>query len=489
MRVAFDAGGSSTGLAGSPSAAPAALSAACRVPGTCLAIRVASSARAGRSLAVALLGFFVVTLDALVVNVALPAIGGELGGGITGLQWVVDAYTLTFAALLLSAGVLADRIGARRVYGAGLALFVASSAVCAVAPTITVLVVARLIQGAGAAAMMPASLALIREAYRDPAQRARAIAVWSLGGAVASATGPVVGGFLALVSWRTIFLINLPAGAVALYLLLGVAPSPRRPASFDWAGQGLAIVGMGALLYSLIEGGAHGFAAPHIWGSRAAAVVAIIAFLSVQLGRAHPMVPLGLFRARPVAVSVAGGFAFTVGFYGLVFLLSLYFQQVRGLSPAETGLAFVPMTALTGVLTLVSPRIAARYGPRVPMAAGQFLQAAGLLGLCLAVAEAPAWLVAGLTVLIGFGGALAVPTLTALLVGSVPAERAGTASGVLNTGRQLGGALAVADFGALVANPQTFLPGMQLSLIIAAALLLATAAASLTLRDGAGAWH
>jgi DHA2 family methylenomycin A resistance protein-like MFS transporter len=199
------------------------------------------------------------------------------------------------------------------------------------------------------------------------------------------------------------------------------------------------------------------------------------------------MVPLGLFRSRPVAVSVAGGAAFSIGFYGLVFLLSLYFQQLRGLTAAETGLAFLPTTGITGVLTLVAPRIAARFGPRVPMAAGQLLQAAGLLGLCLTVAWAPVWAVAAVTVLIGLGASLAVPTLTALLVASVPGERAGAASGVLNTCRQVGGALAVAVFGALVANPATFLTGLQVSLVIAALVLLATAAASLSLRSQRGA--
>jgi DHA2 family methylenomycin A resistance protein-like MFS transporter len=438
--------------------------------------------RAGRSLAVALLGFFVVTLDALVVSVALPTIGGDLGGGITGLQWVVDGYTLLFAALLLSAGALADRFGARQVLGAGLVLFVGASAACGLAPTLGVLVAARLAQGAGAAVVMPSSLALIRGAYRDAGERARAIAVWSLGGAVASAAGPVVGGLLILLSWRTIFFINLPVGAVALYLLLGVARSPRRPAPFDWVGQVTAVLGMGGLTYGLIEGGAEGFAEPTVLGALVVGVLALVVFFVAEARAAHPMVPLGLFHSRPVAVSVAGGAAFSVGFYGLVFLLSLYFQQVRGLTAAETGLAFIPTTGITGVLTLVAPRIAARFGPRVPTAAGQLLQAAGLLGLCVTVVWAPVWVVSAVTVLIGLGASLAVPTLTALLVASVPAERAGTASGVLNTCRQVGGALAVAAFGALVADPATFLPGLQASLAIAALLLLATAAASLSLR-------
>ncbi|HEU5367692.1 MAG TPA: MFS transporter [Ktedonobacterales bacterium] len=432
-------------------------------------------AGAGAALAVAVLGFFVVTLDALVVNVALPSIGRDLGGGITGLQWVVDGYTLMFAALLLSAGALSDRIGARRAFGVGLVLFVAASAACGLAPGMGVLIASRLVQGAGAAVMMPATLALIRETYHDGARRARAIAIWSLGASVASAAGPVVGGLLTLLSWRTIFFINLPVGVVALVLFARVARSPRRAAPFDWVGQVTAVLGMGALTYGLIEGGADGFAAPQVVGTLAVAVVALAAFLVAQTRGAHPMLPLELFRSRPVTISVAGGFTFTVGFYGLVFLYSLYLQQLRGLSPLVTGLTFLPMTALSAVVTLLAPRVAARFGPRVPIAGGQVLIAAGLLSLCAAAAAgASILLLAAFSILIGLGSALAVPTITALLLGSVPAERAGTASGVLNTFRQVGGAL--------VAHRETFLPGLEVSLVIAALLLLVTAAVSLLLK-------
>ncbi|HEV8638646.1 MAG TPA: MFS transporter [Chloroflexota bacterium] len=437
---------------------------------------------AGRSLAVALLGFFVITLDALVVNVALPAIGRELGGGMTALVWVVDAYTLMFAALLLFGGTLSDRIGARRAYGAGLAVFVAASAACGLAPGIGVLVAARLAQGAGAAVMLPASLALIREAYPDPAERARAIALWAIGGGVASAAGPVVGGFVSLLSWRMIFFVNLPVGALALHLLSRVRRSRGRAVPFDWVGQAAAVLGMGALVYGLVEGGAEGFAAPRVVGALAVAVAGLAAFLVAQVRGAHPMVPLGLFRSRPVVVSLSVGFAFVAGFYGLVFLFSLYLQEVRGLSSLATGLVFLPMTALAASMNLMAVWVAARFGARVPMAAGQFLMAAGLLGLCVAAAGAPTWLLAALMVPVGIGAALSIPAMTALLMNSAPAERAGTASGVLNTCRQLGGALAIAVFGALVANRETFLQGIRVSLVIAALLVLVTAAASLSLR-------
>lgn len=438
--------------------------------------------RLGSSLVVAVLGFFVVTLDAFVVNVALPTIGRELGGGITGQQWVVDAYTLLFAALLLSAGALSDRIGARQSYAVGLVTFVVASAVGGLAPTIDVLIAARFIQGAGAAAMLPATLALLREAYPDPVQRGRAIGLWSVGAGVASAAGPVIGGFLTVLSWRWIFFINLPVGIVTLLLLARVPRSSGQVVPFDWVGQVAAVVGTGALTYGLIEGGAKGFSAPVVLGALVIAVAALVAFLVAEARGAHPMMPLGMFRSRPVAVSTAVGFSFAAGFYGLVFLFSLYFQELRGLSPATTGVAFLPMTAIGIFMTPVAPRIAERFGPRVPMAVGQFLMAAGLFALAVLAAGAPVVLLSALTLLVGFGAALTIPTMTALLVDSVPAALVGTAGGALNTSRQLGGALAVAIFGALIAQRPTFVHGLQISLLIAVLVMLTTFAATLSLR-------
>jgi MFS family permease len=190
-----------------------------------------------------------VTLDAVIVNVALPSMRHDLGGGTTGLQWVVDGYTLLFAALLLSSGAVSDRFGARRAFGAGLVVFIAASAACGLAPNLAVLVAARLVQGLAAVMMMPSSMALVRHAHPDPTRRARAVAVWAMGGAAASSCGPVLGGLLTVVSWRLIFLINLPVGAAALVLLARTGHSPTRPAPFDWAGQATAIAAMGGLTY------------------------------------------------------------------------------------------------------------------------------------------------------------------------------------------------------------------------------------------------
>jgi len=439
-------------------------------------------ARAGAALGAAMIGFFVITLDALIVNVALPSIGKDLGGGITGLQWVVDGYTLLLAALLLSSGAISDRVGARQAFGAGLALFLAASAACGLAPNLGVLVGARFVQGAGAAVMMPATLALIREGYPDAGKRAKALGMWALGGSIGSAAGPVLGGALTALSWRWIFFINVPVGVVALLLLARVARSPKRPAPFDWIGQVTAVVAMGAITYTLIEGGADGFARPRVLIAVAAAVVALAVFLADQARNPQPMMPLDLFRSRPVVISLTAGFALNIGFYGLNFLLTLYFQDLRGLTPMATGVAFLPMTVLTGAVALASATVVRRFGAKATMVAGQVIMAAGLLILCLLPAHVPIWAVALMMMPVGGGGSLAVPAMTGLLLQSVPAARAGLAGGVLNTFRQFGGALAVAVFGALVAGQAGLLHGMRVGLVAATVLLLTTAALGLLRR-------
>ncbi|MFI7226522.1 MFS transporter [Nonomuraea angiospora] len=371
---------------------------------------------AGRALAAAVLGFFVITLDAVIVNVALPSIRYDVGGGITGLQWVVDGYTLMFAALLLSSGSLADRVGARRAFGIGVAIFALASAACGLAPNLGALVAARLVQGAAAAVMMPSSMALIGHAYPDPVRRGRAVAVWAMGG----------------------------------------------------------------LTYGAIEAGAAGFAAPRVIAAFAVAGVALAAFLAAQALRAHPMVPLDLFASRTATVSVVVGFAFIVGYYGLPFVMSLYLQQLRGLSALAAGAAFVPMMLIGAILTPFSARIAERIGTRALISTGLALMTAGLAILALVPASTPVWV--HLMVPIGLSGPLVMPPMTAALLNAVPPHRAGVAGGVFNTSRQVGGALAVAVFGALLAQPAGFLHGLRSSLLIAAAASLAAAAASLLLR-------
>jgi MFS transporter, DHA2 family, methylenomycin A resistance protein len=445
--------------------------------------RVRGRSRSGFTLAAAVLGFFVITLDAVVVNVALPSIRADLGGGITGLQWVVDGYTLAFAALLLTAGALSDRIGGRRAFAAGLALFVAASAACGLAPTLSALVAARFVQGSAAAVLMPSSMALIRQAYADPASRARAVAEWAMGGAVASTSGPVLGGLLSVVTWRLTFAINVPVGAVALVLLTRTERSPHRKVPFDWAGQLTAVLAMGGLTYGAIEAGALGFAVPRVVIALAVAVLALTAFLVLQALGAHPMVPLELFRSRTVSAAVAVGFAFIVGYYGLPFVMSLYLQQLHGLSPLTTGLVFLPMMLVGAVLTPFSARLAERLGARMLIGGGLVLMTAGLVLLAAAPSWTPVWALAGLMILVGLAGPLVSPPVTAVLLNSVPGHQAGTASGVFNTSRQVGGALAVAVFGALLAQPATFTQGLRTSLLLAAGVALAAAATSRLLQS------
>lgn len=431
----------------------------------------------GLTLTAAMLGFALITLDASVVNVALPAIGDSLGGGMSGLQWVVDAYTLAFAALMLSTGAFSDRIGATRAYAIGITVFTAASVACGLAPSLPVLIGARVVQGVAAAVVLPASLSLVRQAYADAARRARAVAMWAAGGSVAVALGPVAGGALTTAwDWSGIFFINLPLGAVALVLLLRAPRSERRPAPLDVPGQLLAVLTLTAVTFAVIEGGTAGLLALGV------AVAAGAVFLRTEARQAHPVVPLGLFRDRTVAITVAAGAACSVAFYGLVFVFSLFFQEVQGRSALWAGLMFLPMTGLIAVTNLFAGKLAARVGPRVPMLAGQSLAVLGLLALLFADASTPAVGLAFLMVPLALGCALTIPPLTAAMMEAVPADRAGLAAGVLNSARQVAGGLGIAAFGGLVAGD--FVPGTRISLLIAAGLLAASGLATLGLRRG-----
>ncbi|MFG2549073.1 MFS transporter [Streptomyces sp. NPDC048581] len=423
------------------------------------------------TLTAALLGFALICLDASVVNVALPAIGDSLDGGMSGLQWVVDAYTLAFAALMLSTGAFADRAGASRAYALGTVVFTLASVACGLAPNLPTLIGARVVQGVAAAAVLPASLALVRQAYADPARRARAVALWAAGGSAAVALGPVAGGALTTAwDWRGIFFVNVPIGLVILALLIRAPRSERRPAPLDVPGQVTAVVALTALAFAVIEGGTAG------WAALAVAVVAAVAFLRIEARGAHPVVPLDLFRNRTVTATVAAGAAVSVAFYSLVFVFSLFFQQVQGRSALHAGLLFLPMTGLIAVTNVVAGKLAGRYGPRLPMLVGQALAVVGLLLLLYVDAGTPSSLVAVLLAPMALGCALTVPPLTAAMMDAVPAERAGLAAGVLNAARQVSGGLGIAAFGALISDG--FVGGMRLSLVISAALLTVTFALS-----------
>ena len=439
-------------------------------------------------LGVAMLGFFVVALDAQIVNVALADMGAALGGGLSGLQWVVTGYTLTFSSLLLFAGTLSDRIGARRGYGLGMGIFVLASAVCGFAPTLPALVAARIAQGVGAALITPTSLALIRVAYEDARERAKAVAYWALGGSVAAAAGPILGGALTQLDWRIIFFINLPVGGLALALLARVPDSSRRAHAFDQVGQVTALAALVGFTYGVIEGGSRAYSTPDVIAAFVLAAVGAVGFVASQARGRHPMVPLDMFRGRPVMISLAAAFITMAGFYGVVFVQSLYFQQYRGASPLETGLLFLPMTALVAILNPTAAKVSLRFGSRVPVIGGQVLMVIGLLELALAPADLPLWAVAALMVPVGVGGSFTVPPLTSLLLDAVPAPRAGTASGVLNTARQVGGSMGVAATGAVIAHLSGaaggFMDGLRVSLVALAVLVVLTTVLSVLLPSG-----
>ena len=440
-----------------------------------------SRSRQRAALAAAMLGFAVVTLDAQIVNVALPSIHDDLGGGLSGLQWIVSGYTLMFSSLLLFGGTIADRVGSRRAYRNGMLLFVVASAACAIAPSLQLLILARLFQGTGAALVTPTALSLIREAYDDVRSRAKAIAYWGVGGSIAAAAGPILGGLLTQIDWRLIFLINLPVGLAALLVLRTVADSPRRPTPIDWAGQVTAILGLGALTAAFIEGGSIGFTSPPILAAILIAIISLTSFLRVEAAGTHPMVPLRLFRSRPIAISLSIAFITMVGFYGTVFLQSLYFQDQRGYSALATGLLFLPMTGMVAIASFLVAQLGHRFSRTALIITGQLGMAAGLATLAAAPHDAPVWIVSGLMVLVGVGGAITVPPVAAIMLDTAPGALAGTASGVLNTFRQIGGSLGVAIFGATV-NSTTFATGLRLSYTATAALLTATVIISLRLR-------
>jgi len=445
-----------------------------------LADRGGRKPRQRLTLLLAALGFFLITLDILIVTIALTSIARDLGGTTASLQWVIDAYTVLFAALLLLAGNLSERFGAKRAFGVGITVFLVTSIACAVAPSIGVLIAARALQGAGAALMLPASMALIREAFPGARERARALGVWAVGGAVATALGPVLGGALTTLDWRLVFAINLPVCIMMLLLLRTVASSPSRPEPFDWAGQFVWLIASTALVFGLIEGGADGFGSPVVVANLGVALVSIVGFLVIQARSAHPMMPLDLFRSSGMRIALAVGFSFMVSNFGTVFVLSLFLQQQLRLPPLLAGLVFLP-SALFAIVGNAN-----RFGVRVPIVAGLLLMVVGLVGtVATAHPGSPIW-VGVCACFTAAGGSVAMPPVTSVVLASVPASRAGTASAVFNTFRQLGGAVAIAVFGALLTGSTGFIAGLQLSLVIAAALILLTAIASVFIRPADG---
>jgi MFS transporter, DHA2 family, methylenomycin A resistance protein len=442
-----------------------------------------------RIVATVSVGFVVTQLDVTIVNIALARLAVELNASVARLQWIVDAYTLAFAVLMLSGGVLGDRYGARRMYAGGLVVFALASLACGLAAQPAMLIAARAVQGAGAAMMLPNSLALLNEACRhDRSLRARAVGFWTAAGAISIAAGPVAGGLLiAAFGWRSIFLVNLPLCAAGLAATLAWIPAPRRSAeahtadipvrSLDIRGQLLAVVALTAFTGAVIEWRPLGFMHPAVAGGFTLALLAGCAFVFLESRIASPMLPLGMLRHRTFSAAVLFGVCVNLTYYGTVFVLALYLQHARGETPLQAGLAFVPLTGGFLLSNIASGHAVARFGTRGPMIVGALVAGSGYALLSLIDATMPLAVMMAACLLIPLGMGLAVPAMTTAVLSSVEPARAGTASALLNTARQAGGAVGVAAFGALTGSGGAIqvVAGLHAETLISTALLLAAA--------------
>lgn len=433
------------------------------------------------------LGYFAIILDGSVLNVAIPAIRSDLHGSLSGAQWVLNAYTLTLAGLLLTFGALGDRIGLRRIFLVGALVFTAASAACATAPSILALTGERVVQGLGAAALLPATLALIPYIFRDDAGQARAAVVWVGIGAGAVAVGPLVGGLLIdALGWRSIFLINVPIGIVSVVLgAMAIVETPRRHRPVDRLGQATAIIALGLVTAAIIHGGQSGWGSPVTIGMLAAGLLVGAGFWITERRIAAPMLPPTFFANRTRTVAVASAALMGFLFYGTLFMMSLYFQDVRGWSPATAGVALVPLTVgtLAGPFLLYGP-LSRRFGHPILLVAGFACAGLGVAVLSGTGSHTEYSLIAAGLLLVGLASTISFSALTSLLLGSVSEDQSGLASGVQNTTRQAGALMAVSILGAVL-NAHAMgsrLGGAFIVLGIAAAV--AVGVGSLALRGG-----
>jgi EmrB/QacA subfamily drug resistance transporter len=426
-----------------------------------------------RILIVAILSSFVAFLDGSIINVALPAISAELGGGLALQQWVVDGYLLSLGALILVAGSLSDTFGRVRVLRAGLIWFGITSLACGLAPTGEVLVIARLLQGVAAALLVPSSLALITSNFSGVAQ-GKAIGAWTGWTGVAGIAGPVLGGVLVdSASWRLVFLINVIPIAVTLFLLRRVEEPTRSGAGgrVDLLGAGLAAVGLGGPVFALIEQGRFGWASPVVYVPMIVGLIAFAAFLWWEARAPQPMMPLGLFRERNFAV---GNLA-TVGIYAALnlgfFLFALYLQQVGGYSATLAGFAGIPATVMMLLFATLFGTLAGRYGPRLFMTVGPIVAGVGFLLLLTAVPPVDFLLhVLPGIILVGLGLAITVAPLTSAVLGSIHPDQAGIGSAINNAVSRVAGLVAIAMTGTIVGSTLD-VAGFQRAMVVVAVLM------------------
>ena len=403
-------------------------------------------------LVICCLSLFIVGMDTTIVNVALPSIGRDLHASVSGLQWAIDGYTLVLASLLMLSGATADRVGRRRVFQIGLAMFTVGSGLCSLAPGLGWLVAFRMVQAVGGSMLNPVAMSIITNTFTDRAERARALGVWGGTFALSMALGPVLGGLLVgSVGWRGVFWVNIPVGLAAIALAArfvpeSKAPTPRRP---DPGGQALIIVMLGSLTYAIIEGPDLGWHAPVIVTLFAVAAVALAVFVAYEAHRTEPVLDPRFFRSAPFAGSVLTAISAFAALGGFLFLATLYLQDVRGLSALSAGLHMVPMAVAMAVGAVGSSRVLARWGGRLPMmGAGAALAAGGVLLSGITAASSTLSLFVAFTVF-GLGSGMVNAPITQAAVSGMPFSQAGVASGIASTSRQVGTSLGVAVTGSI----------------------------------------
>ncbi|MFC5664365.1 MFS transporter [Kitasatospora misakiensis] len=406
-------------------------------------------------LAICCLSLFIVGLDNTVVNIALPEIQKDLDAPASGLQWIIDAYTLVLASLLMLFGSLADRFGRRRVFRTGLLVFVLGSLLCSLAPSLEWLVVFRAVQAVGGSMLNPVAMSIITNTFTEPRERARAIGIWGGVVGISMALGPLLGGFLVhAAGWPAIFLINVPVGLLACLLTIRYVPESRAPKARrpDPVGQLLMVVLLGCGTAAIIEGPEHGWTSPLILGLAVAALAALVAFPLWERRVAEPLVDPRFFRSAPFTGATLTAVCAFASLGGFLFLNTLYLQDVRHYSPVEAGLWTLPMAGMMLVCAPVSGRIVGARGPRVPLVlAGLGLAGSGLLLTRLAADSPPALLLAAYG-LFGFGFGFVNAPITNAAVSGMPRAQAGVAAAVASTSRQVGQSLGVAVIGTVVAT-------------------------------------
>ncbi|MHC8288031.1 MFS transporter [Pseudomonas sp. XS1P51] len=438
-----------------------------------------STARKTTSLAAiqiaACLGFLVVQLDVSVVNVGLGALKTAFDTNLTGLQWVINSYALAFSALLILGGAAGDKFGARTVFAFGFALFTVASIGCGLSNSMSMLICMRVVQGVGAALLVPTSLTLIRLAFDDPAKRRSAVAMWGACGGIALAAGPVMGGLLIeWLGWRSVFLLNVPIGILAIGLIMRYAPSsPRIDKKVDVPGQISIGICLASLTYALTESSSKGWVTETI-STMAVAVFCAIAFVLIEQRVKNPMLPTRLARNKTLATTALAGAAINLTFYGTVFVFSIYFQSFLHYDAFRTGLAFIPLTAVLTISTMASSRIAKRVSAQRIINVGFLIQAVGFLALARVTSETSLWYLNIALMIVGIGSASSVPSITNSMLASVSSHDAGMASGLMASARQLGGVIGVAVFGAMITStdPAAFSKGLSTAMIVSALVLL-----------------